>query len=213
MVANIREHVEYLFQNAPNTAQAVELREELIANLTDHYNDLVRRGEPEDAAFSTVISGIGDVDELLRGLRERGRPMPSAPQDPWQRSAVLVAGAVALFVLGLGVARLIPFFGGVLSLLLIAAASAILIYNYMTKPRYAGRQDTIVEDFRQWRATHDQRSEFYRSAQALLWPVTVLLYLVMGFILRAWHPGWMIFLVAAIFNIMLVLWNTAGRNR
>jgi hypothetical protein len=41
MHEKLRKSVEELFENAPKTHRATELKEELLANLTDKYDDLV----------------------------------------------------------------------------------------------------------------------------------------------------------------------------
>ena len=39
----------------------------------------------------------------------------------------------------------------------------------------------------------------------ILWPVTVVVYLLMGFLGDLWHPGWLIFPVAAILQKLISL--------
>ncbi len=84
----IRAHVEGLFEQAPRNRRTAELKDELIANLSDRYNDLVARGQDEFAAFSTVIDGIGDFDELITGLHEAEQQDPEVVQMEKQKSAL-----------------------------------------------------------------------------------------------------------------------------
>ena len=60
-----------MFENAPQTNRPRELKEELLANLMDKYNDLISSGKREEEAFNITISGIGDIDELVRELKEK----------------------------------------------------------------------------------------------------------------------------------------------
>jgi hypothetical protein len=41
----LRTYIESLFENAPKTRKAIELKEEILLNLTDKYNDLIAEGK------------------------------------------------------------------------------------------------------------------------------------------------------------------------
>ncbi len=62
----IRNHVEILFAAAPKTVRAAEMKEELLVNLNEKYDDLLRGGYDSTTAFHIALSGIGDLDELFR---------------------------------------------------------------------------------------------------------------------------------------------------
>jgi len=66
MNEKLRNHVNILFAAAPKTAKAEEIKEELLTNLDDKYNDLLAQGYDSMAAFHIVLSGIGDIDELFK---------------------------------------------------------------------------------------------------------------------------------------------------
>ena len=65
MNEKLREHIEKLFKNAPQTRQAVEIKEEILQNTIDRYNDLKAEGKSDEAAYNIAIAGIGDVDHLI----------------------------------------------------------------------------------------------------------------------------------------------------
>ena len=66
MNEKLRNHVNILFAAAPKTAKADEIKEELLTNLNDKYNDLLAQGYDSTAAFHIVLSGIGDIDEIFK---------------------------------------------------------------------------------------------------------------------------------------------------
>ena len=68
MNEKLREHIEELFKNAPQTRQAVEIREEILQNTIDRYNDLKTEGKSDEAAYNIAIAGIGDVDHLIDSI-------------------------------------------------------------------------------------------------------------------------------------------------
>ncbi|MDE5950360.1 MAG: permease prefix domain 1-containing protein, partial [Acetatifactor sp.] len=57
--------MDQLFENAPVNRRTLELKEELIANAMEKYNDLTLRGYSEDEAFQLVVGSIGDVQQLF----------------------------------------------------------------------------------------------------------------------------------------------------
>lgn len=61
----IRKYMDQLFENGPINRRTLELKEELIANALEKYNDLTLRGYNEDEAFQQVVSSIGNVEQLF----------------------------------------------------------------------------------------------------------------------------------------------------
>lgn len=80
-------YINDLFASAPDTPRNRELHDEIMANNLDKYDDLVREGTPENAAFNLVVGGMGDVTEILREInREKdksdaGYAAEPAPKD------------------------------------------------------------------------------------------------------------------------------------
>jgi len=102
MEDRIRRHVEDLFAETAPTRKAVELKEEMIQNLTDKYSDLVAEGKTEEAACNIAIAGIGDISALLAELEAEF--IPDSPEmyiseEARTRSAMLTAVAVMMYIL------------------------------------------------------------------------------------------------------------------
>lgn len=57
-----------IFSTLPNTDQIEKLKEELLANMEEKYEELKELGKSEADAISIVISEFGDIDELLLEL-------------------------------------------------------------------------------------------------------------------------------------------------
>lgn len=56
----------------------------------------------------------------------------------------------------------------------------------------------LVEDFKEWRGGRDKRKVMRNYIISLIWMLTVLIYLALGFFFGAWHPGWLVFALAPI---------------
>jgi hypothetical protein len=51
----------------------------------------------------------------------------------------------------------------------------------------------------------EKRERLRRILSAILWPVTTIAYLLMGFLADLWHPGWIIFVVASVFQRLIAM--------
>ena len=80
----IRQHIERLFAAAPTTAQAYNMREEMIMNTIERYHDGIAKGYTPDQAYAAAIGGIGDVSELIKSLGGGEQSTQNTPQQPVQ---------------------------------------------------------------------------------------------------------------------------------
>jgi TM2 domain-containing membrane protein YozV len=102
----LRKHVDILFAAAPKTQRAAEVKEELLTNLNDKYNDLLANGYDSTAAFHIALSGIGDIDELFKECGgESGfspTPMQSEQRETnWDNKLRRVVFILAIILLSL----------------------------------------------------------------------------------------------------------------
>jgi hypothetical protein len=70
MNEKIKDHVNDLLKDAPRTRRIVDLQEELLSGCLDKYADLTASGINAEEAYEEVISGIGDVNELIGAERK-----------------------------------------------------------------------------------------------------------------------------------------------
>ena len=195
MNEKLRHYIDDLFANAPSTVRAVELKEELYQNLTDKYNDLIAEGKNEDSAFNIAIASIGDVDSLISGLSGEKRIENEKSK---KRAAILVAIAIALYILCPVPVILLQNEMGIMALFLfVAVATALLIYNGVTRERYVKTDDTMVEDFKEWKHHGRQKNKAAEAIVGSFWLIAVCVYIVVSFMTGAWHITWIIFLIAA----------------
>lgn len=216
MNERITKHVEGLFENAPRTRRSIELRDEMIANLNDRYNDLIAEGKDAETAYSTVIAGIGDISELIQTLRDQEVFDPILMQMQRQKSALLISVAVALYIISC-----MPFFvlgmlwdseashviGAAIAILICAIATMLLVYNGVSKPKYEKMEDTIVEEFKEFTSDKRKKDALRKSLYSIVPILTVFIYLALGFSFHWWHPGWMIFLLIPVFTQIIRLWG------
>lgn len=198
----LREYVDELFADAPPTKKVVEVREEILQNLVDKYNDLLSEGKTPEAAYNIAVANIGDMSELIEELKE-DYDMQQDPdylkefQASRTRSAAITAGAVALYILSIIPPILLgDTIGPVLMFIFIAIATAMLIFNNMTKPQVPKADDSLAEEFKEWRASTSSKSQTMKAVNSAIWALTVALYILISFWTGAWHITWIIFVLA-----------------
>ena len=64
----IRNYLDAMFANMPNTPEVKKAKAELLTMMEDKYNELIAEGETENSAVGTVISEFGNLDELAEDL-------------------------------------------------------------------------------------------------------------------------------------------------
>lgn len=199
----LRGYVESLFLDAPHTKKTVELKEEILQNLYDKYDDLMAEGKTEEAAYNIAVAGVGDISSLLKELERSEREFEVPTSKSRRRSALIVSIAVSLYILSIIPCILWENYGPIAMLFMAAVATGLLIFNSMTRPRYTRRDDTVVEDFKEWKTHTSNRHQVYKALSSALWSLTVVLYFVVSFWTMAWHITWVIFLIASAVNSVL----------
>ncbi|MEG1547601.1 MAG: permease prefix domain 1-containing protein [Clostridia bacterium] len=208
MENRIKNYVDSLFADVPNTRQTRDLMDEMNQNLIEKYHDLLSRGYSEESAYTSAINGIGDVNELIAELKRNHMQSDADAQKQKRAYAIRVAIAVALYILSVIPVIVLPSFdldlaGVVVMFIMIAAATGIIVYAGMTKPKYNKADDTIVENFKEWNSQNSNKVSLRRAISSALWCVSVVLYFVISFGTGSWHITWVIFLIAvAIDNII-----------
>ncbi|MFR7881895.1 MAG: permease prefix domain 1-containing protein [Christensenellales bacterium] len=81
MKDKLRNFIESLFEDAPKNKQTIELKEEMLQNLIDKYNDLVDSGKSSEAAYNIATASIGDIHELIRQIEKREENNPLFEQN------------------------------------------------------------------------------------------------------------------------------------
>lgn len=194
MKEQLIQYVELLFAGAPNST---EIKQEILQNTLDRYDDLLSQGKTPEAAYRLAISGIGDINEILEGGQENVYQAEAVSYSPVEqprgerenrlRRAVAVAFyilcPVPLFILGdvgSGVMGLCLMF------LLIAAATVLIMIS--RDPEEENRKNASGRE-----AYQGPRQELRKSIGTLIWVVGLALYFILSFSTHAWYITWLVF--------------------
>ena len=83
-------------------------------------------------------------------------------------------------------------------LIMVAAATGLIIYNSMTKLSYQKTEDTVVEEFKEWKAESDERKQTLKSVNHIIGTIFLVLYFVISFSTGAWYITWLIFPISGV---------------
>lgn len=209
MYEELRKRVDELFIDAPKTVKALELKEELTANLIEKYDDLVKVGKSEEEALKGALAGVGDVSSLIASLKAEYEPTYEELKRESQRSALFISVAVGLYIFGVALLILLAeVFGtdGVVGLVamltLDAVATGLLIYNANSRPKYLKKNKSDEEE---WSPADRERNNLLRSVKSILWTLIVVVYFLVSFIFSAWAFSWIIFIIGVALEKIVVL--------
>lgn len=197
MKEQLTKYVELLFAGAPN---ARDIQQEILQNTLDRYDDLIAQGKSPEAAYSLSISGIGDINEILGSNTHQNTytTVQEPAEDPAdtalkkKRKAVAVAFyilcPVPLFILSeFGLDTL----GLCLTLLLVAAATALLIMNGKDKPADDNNPYSVPTVSSDPETAMQQKTR--EGIHTLIWCIGLAIYLIMSFTTGAWYITWVMF--------------------
>ncbi len=209
MEEKIRKYVEGLFADAPKTQKAIELRQEIFTNLVDKYNDLRGSGATEEEAYEIVKKSVGNVDELIESLYEKTKEDKMENELLRKKAAKFNSIAITLyiaspiFIIAFAAAgHWLP--GVILLLACIAVASGIKVYSNSVY-RYEKEDETLVEEFKEWKAENKERVEKKNTYSGVLWLLVVVAYFLISFGTGAWYISWLVFLVGAAVEQLIKL--------
>lgn len=218
MIAKIRAYITRAFEDVPRTKKSMEMQEELISNLIEKFNDQLKLGKTEEEAYTNVIAGIGDLSELTEGLRERHVLSGPTPAER-KRTALIISISVMLYILSPIV--LIVFvetlgqetLGLAMMFATIAIATGLIVYNQASKPKYIAEEETMVEEFKEWKSARQKNKSLYDSLSSAFWLIVVAIYLYVSYTYMSWYYSWIIFIIAAaIQNIFKALFEMRRRD-
>ena len=108
----IKTYLENMFRNLPKTNEIKRLKNELLSNMEDRYNELKSEGKRENEAVGVVISEFGNIDELMKEMNikttaDSGKSYPSISIEDARefiamnkKASHIIATGVGLILLG-----------------------------------------------------------------------------------------------------------------
>ena len=203
MKDQLAQYVNLLFAGATGCE---DIKQEILQNTLDRYDDLIDEGKTPEAAYRLAIIGIGDINEILNASSGTQASVSPAVLETKKKALdtptrkLLRAIGVALYILcptpvlvlggmGMGIT-------GVCGLLAMVAVATVLVILGSSGGR--GQEDN----------SHNQnpQSPLERSINSLVWTIGLALYFILSFLTGAWHITWVIFpLTAAVKGLIIAI--------
>ena len=183
-------YVDLLFAGAEHTG---DMKDEILQNTLDHYDDLLSQGKSPQAAYSLAISGIGDISELLQNSDPVPAPQPTAaPAARDKNKKLMHAAAIGMYIccpipiialsnIGNGA------IGVVLMFLLIAAATVLIILS----------GDSKKETKADCGCKSSGKNPVRKAIDKIITTVGLCIYFLISFATGAWYITWLIFPIMA----------------
>lgn len=210
MKEKLIQYVDLLFAGATGSE---EIKQEILQNTLDRYDDLIAEGRSPESAYRIAISGIGDINEILgQGFQTRSSaataPSATAPRNSSSKDSstkkMLQAVAVGLYIISLVPLIILSEIHmetlGLCATLGICAVATVLIVlgskNQENAQPYPPKSSSPSK-------------ALCESICHTVWVVALVLFFLISFLTGAWFITWLIFpmagavqgLIKAIFDL------------
>ena len=215
MNKKLTNYVNGLFSDYPNSKKARELKEEILSNLTEHFQDAVNNGASENEAYTEAISKLGNIDELLQSIMP-DKDLSEKINAFKAKKAKITAIAVMLYIIGTAIFIGIPgvaalthssnialcgIIGLITLLIFVAIATGLLIFVNMSTPQEI--MPYIAEKEDQWIDKTTKKGALIGMINDICPIIILVAYFIISFTTRAWNITWVIFLLNPVITAIL----------
>ena len=196
MKEQLIQYVNLLFAGVPDCE---DMKQEILQNTLDRYDDLISQGKVPEAAYRLAISGIGDINEILGSesspvFRPVSTPA-SEPEDPKRKK--LRSLAIALYILcALPLIILsemgLDIIGLTFTLVIVAIATYIML---ITSKKEDDEDEKIPSENK-----NSPNHQLKKSIHSIVDAITLAVYLIVSFATGAWYITWLIFPICGCIN-------------
>lgn len=187
-------YIDLLFAGAPD---AEEIKQEILQNTLDRYDDLVAQGKAPEAAYRLAISGIGDINEILGNTElteptvDPGKQFKPAHRERPMWKKILIAIAVFLYIISIIPLIILSELGmdviglcGTISIVAVATVAIIV----------AGGKDKTVKEPEPAETPQD---ELHKAVNTAITTIGLIVYFALSFSTGAWWITWLVFPIMA----------------
>lgn len=189
------QYVSLLFAGA---SDCEDIKQEILQNTLDRYDDLIAEGKSPEAAYRLAITGIGDINEILGRDPQIAppQPAPAKEQDSLLKKCLRAAAIFLYIICPIPLFILSEFLGmdtiGLCGTISIVAVATVLMILGGKKQKGAVTPASEPEVL-------TPQQELSKSIGGMIWAVGLALYFLLSFATGAWHITWVIFpLIGAV---------------
>jgi len=200
MREQLTQYVELLFAGARDCE---DIKQEILQNTLDRYDDLIAEGKVPEAAYRLAIAGIGDINEILGTSpaqpKSTAAPVAARGDDgDSEKKRKMQAIAVGLYIIcilpliALSESGL-EILGLCITIIIVAIATVMMIL--------AAKKDDQEDVAVSAELTPDQ--ELRKSIATLVRTVSLVAFFVLSFMTGAWYITWLIFPIGSAVNALI----------
>ena len=208
MREQLTQYVDLLFAGARDCE---DIKQEILQNTLDRYDDLVAEGKVPEAAYRLAITGIGDISEILGTKPQSTAPVSTAPASRKEDNDTPTKKLLRAIAVGLYIICPIPMFVlseflgmevvGLCGMLAIVAVATVLIM--------LGAKKDEKEEEEEKNLTPEQK-----TVRSLIRTVALGVYLILSIATQAWHITWLVFpIAAAAREVFFAVMDKGGPNQ
>lgn len=226
MKEKIREHFDELFEDAPKTRKALDLKQEMVQNAMDKYDDMMTDGYSKEDAYQNVLESIGDVRELFPEVEDKN--LLALSEEDRKKKAMLTAVAVGLYIFAGAVFFLFQSIGNIgiggisteelgvaVTIMICVIPTVLLVYSANMYPGYKEKANhNMVEEYKEARYVNNRENALKKSISGIVWTLALVLYFIVSFTTYSWHVTWIVFLIAACAQAVVgLIFNLRAERR
>ena len=211
--------IQYVSLLFAGTENCEDIRQEILQNTLDRYDDLVAQGKSPESAYRQAISGIGDINEILSGEQTFTAPPRTSEPEPevdTPTKKLMRAIAIALYILCAVPLIILSQFGldnlGLCCTLAVVAVATVLIL--------LGRKNGSEDDAPERTASAQTREvplsggqELRKSIKGLIGAIGLAAYFIVSFATGAWYITWVIFpIIGAVEGLVIACLDLTEGN-
>ena len=215
MNKKLTNYVNGLFSDYPNSKKARELKEEILSNLTEHFQDAVNNGASENEAYTEAISKLGNIDELLQSIMP-DKDLSEKINLYKKKHAKFTSIGVMFYILGAAIFLAIPgvaavtnkgdislcgLIGLIILLIFVAVATGLIDFVNMSIPQDVAPYFVKKEDV--WLDKSTKKGSIIGMINDIFPILTLVAYFIVSFTTHAWQITWTIFLLNPICTSIL----------
>ena len=202
--------IQYVSLLFAGTENCEDIRQEILQNTLDRYDDLVAQGKSPESAYRQAISGIGDISEILSGeqtFTASPRTNEPEPEADTPTKKLLRTIAIALYILCAAPLIILSEFGmdnlGLCcTLAVVAVATVLILLGKKNGPGEDTQEHTASAQAQE--TSESPRQELRKSIKSLIWAIGLAAYFIVSFSTGAWYVTWVIFpMIGAVQGLVI----------
>lgn len=202
--------IQYVSLLFAGTENCEDIRQEILQNTLDRYDDLVAQGKSQESAYRQAISGIGDISEILSGeqtFTASPRTNEPEPEADTPTKKLLRTIAIALYILCAAPLIILSEFGmdnlGLCcTLAVVAVATVLILLGKKNGPGEDTQEHTASAQAQE--TSESPRQELRKSIKSLIWAIGLAAYFIVSFSTGAWYVTWVIFpIIGAVQGLVI----------